>query len=206
MVLSQESLRDQILKAALQLFREKGYHATTLRDVITAAGCSKGGFYHHFASKEDLLCLIHELFITYELERGREACKHKGTVSSKLRQVIIDLVESIAFYRPHVTVFFEERRFLSSEKFSLVKQKRDEYEALIRGLVAEGIRNGEFRSDLDQRIVTFSIFGMCNWTYQWLRPDGSFTPRQVAEMFSDLILNGFKAPSLTALSPAERLG
>ncbi|BDG60492.1 TetR/AcrR family transcriptional regulator [Caldinitratiruptor microaerophilus] len=188
-----ESLRNQIVSAALQLFLEKGYHSTSLQDIITAANCSKGGFYHHFASKDDLLYLIHETFITYELERGEAVRSQPGPAAERLRQVIVDLVESIALYRPHVTVFFEERRSLSSEKFALVKQKRDRYEALVRELVEEGMRSGEFRQDLDPRIVTFAIFGMCNWTYQWLRPDGPLTPRQVGEMFSSLILQGLRS-------------
>lgn len=187
-----ESLRNQIVSAALRLFLEKGYHSTSLQDIITAANCSKGGFYHHFASKDDLLYLIHETFITYELERGEAVRSRPGPAAERLREVIVDLVESIALYRPHVTVFFEERRSLSSEKFALVKEKRDRYEALVRELVEDGVRSGEFRRDLDPRIVTFAIFGMCNWTYQWLRPDGALTPRQVGEMFSSLILQGLR--------------
>ncbi len=189
---TEQLLRGQIVAAALELFREKGYHSTTLMDIITAAKCSKGGFYHHFASKEDLLCCIHESFITYELEKGEAVRQSRGTAGDRLRRVIIDLVESIELYRPHVTVFFEERRFLSSDKFAQVKEKRDQYEAIIKQLVIDGIKSGEFRNDLDYRIVTMAVFGMCNWTYQWLRMGGGFSASQVGEMFSSLILRGLE--------------
>jgi TetR/AcrR family transcriptional regulator, cholesterol catabolism regulator len=181
------------MDAALELFREKGYHSTSLQDIIKAADCSKGGFYHHFSSKEELLYLIHETFINYELEKGEEVKRRKETATNRLRQLIIDLVESIDMYRPHVTVFFEERRFLSSDRFVQIKKKRDQYEAIVREIVSEGIRSGEFRTDIDARIITFGLFGMCNWTYQWLRPGRGFTSHQVGEMFANLILQGLQA-------------
>lgn len=185
-----DSLRHQIVTKALELFHAKGYHSTTLQDVVDAVGCSKGGFYHHFASKEDLLHLIHDTFITYELQRGIEVLNGPGTAAEKLRLMIIDLVESIALYTAQVTVFFEERRYLSSDKFQLIKQKRDEYEGVVRQVLVEGVRSGEFRADLDLDVILFSIFGMCNWTYQWMRPGGRLSPRQVGETMSLMVLQG----------------
>ena len=82
---TEQLLRGQIVAAALELFREKGYHSTTLMDIITAAKCSKGGFYHHFASKEDLLCCIHESFITYELEKRAAVRQSRGPAGDPLR-------------------------------------------------------------------------------------------------------------------------
>lgn len=190
----EEPLRDQIIRTALELFHEKGYHTTSLREIISTARCSKGGFYHHFASKEDLLYLIHETFISYELDRGDQAYRSPGTATSRLRKVIIDLILSIELYRPHVTVFFEERRSMSSAKFSLLREKRDQYEQIVLDLIAEGIRTGEFRPDMDQRVACFAIFGMCNWTYQWYRPGGRKTAQEIGEMFSDMILGGLMAP------------
>jgi AcrR family transcriptional regulator len=192
---SETSLHDQIVNASLKLFLIKGYQTTTIQDIIEAADCSKGAFYHYFASKEDLLYLIHDTFITYELERGEAVLRREGSAASRLRQVIIDLVESIELYRPHVTVFFEERRFLSSEKFALVKEKRDRYEMVIKQLVTEGILSGEFRADSDARIITFAIFGMCNWTYQWLNSQKGFGVREIGEMFWNLIYQGLQSSS-----------
>jgi AcrR family transcriptional regulator len=190
-----ESLRDQIVNASLKLFLEKGYQTTTIQDIIDAANCSKGGFYHHFGSKEDLLYLIHDTFITYELQQAEAVIKLPGTASSRLRQMIIDLVESIELYRPHVTVFFEERRLLSYEKFALVKQKRDAYEQLFHRVVEEGIQTGEFRADTDPRIIVFAIFGMCNWTYQWLQSNKGYGVRVIGQMFCDLLFQGLHSPS-----------
>jgi hypothetical protein len=104
-------------------------------------------------------------------------------------------VESIELYRPHVTVFFEERRLLSYEKFALVKQKRDAYEQLFHRVVEEGIQTGEFRADTDPRIIVFAIFGMCNWTYQWLQSNKGYGVRVIGQMFCDLLFQGLHSPS-----------
>lgn len=189
-----ESLRDQIVSAALGLFREQGYQSTSLQDIITAAKCSKGGFYHHFASKEDLLYLIHESFITVALDRGEALRNRADTATNRLRQLIVYFVENVAEFRAHVTVFLEERRYLSSEKFAEIKQKREGIEHLVRELIEEGIVAGEFRSDIPSSIVAFAIFGMCNWTYQWLRPGGRLSAHEVGTQFADMILQGLMPP------------
>lgn len=192
------SLREQIIAAAMDLFRRKGYHATTTQEIIAAAGCSKGGFYHHFRHKEDLLYLAHETFIDYELECALRVVSGPGTAPEKLRAIMIDLVESIAKFQPQVTVFFQERHFLSLEKFALVKQKRDRYEQLVEQVVREGMASGAFRRDLDPRLATLALFGLCNWTYQWYRPSGPLSPREIGEKFAHLFLDG-----LTATGPAR---
>lgn len=189
---SGEQLRNDIINAALNLFLNKGFHPTTVTDIVTAAGCSKGGFYHHFSSKDELLLHIHNTFITYELNMGMAAMQRPVSATERLKQIIIDLVESIEIFRPHVTVFFEERRVLSSDKFSLVTEKRDQYENLVHELIKEGVRKGEFHSDLNTKIATLALFGMCNWTYQWLRPNGSLTAREIAEIFFDIFFNGIR--------------
>jgi len=186
-------VRTQVIKAAMKLFQEKGYHAASVRQIITEAGCSKGGFYHHFSSKASLLYLAHETFIDYELECARRVIAGPGSASEKLTAIMIDLVESIALYQAEVTVFFQERHVLSSDEFALVKQKRDEYVAIVQRVVQEGVASGEFRRDIEPSLITLALFGMCNWTYQWYRPDGPLTPREIGERLARLFLDGLRA-------------
>lgn len=199
---SADPLRTQIIQAALTLFREKGFHATTTQEIITAAGCSKGGFYHHFPHKDDLLYLAHETFIDYELNCAFRVVARPGSPREKLAAIMMDLVESIAKFQPQVTVFFQERHVLSSEKFSLVKQKRDEYVRIVQGVVREGIDSGHFRQDMEPELVTLALFGMCNWTYQWYRPEGRLTPREIGEQFCSLFLKGLESSDGSPLLPS----
>lgn len=199
---STDPLRTQIIQAALTLFREKGFHATTTQEIITAAGCSKGGFYHHFPRKDDLLYLAHETFIDYELNCASRVLAGPGSPKEKLATIMTDLVESITRFQPQVTVFFQERHALSSERFSVVKQKRDEYVRIVQGVVRDGMASGQFRQDMKPELVTLALFGMCNWTYQWYRPDGGLSPREIGEQFCGLFLKGLEASDGSPILPS----
>ena len=183
-------LREQIVNASLRLFREKGYRATSLKDILSAAKCSTGGFYHHFASKDDLLFLIHDKFITEGLERCQAIHDRKDTATNRLSDVMIEIVQNVSRWRDHVTVFFEERRFLSSEKFAIVLQKREAYDRLVKDIIQDGIRDGEFDPEIPASIIAFGIYGMVHWTYQWMRPDGSLTAQQIGECFAKIAMHG----------------
>lgn len=190
-----EALREQVIAAAVDLFRQKGYHATTTQDIIRAVGCSKGGFYHHFPRKEDLLYLAHETFINYELECAQRILRLEAPPEEKLKRVLTDLIESIALYQAEVTIFFQERHSLNnSPRWGEVKQKRRDYERIVNGLVEAGMASGVFRSDLDPHMVTLGLFGMCNWVYQWYRPGAGMGPQEIAATFITMVLEGLRAP------------
>lgn len=204
----EQDLREQIITASLKLFREKGYRATSLKDILSAANCSTGGFYHHFASKDDLLFLIHDKFITDGLERCQAIHDRKDTATNRLSDVMINIVENVAHWRDHVTVFFEERRFLSSEKFAIVLQKREAYDQLVKDIIEEGIRDGEFDAEISASIIAFGIYGMVHWTYQWMRSDGTLSAREIGECFAKIAMHGLvidrkKRPSTRPASRAD---
>ena len=189
-VTHETDLRERIVQAALMLFQRKSYRATSLEDIIAAAECSIGGFYHHFSSKDDLLFLIHDRFITKALEQCQAIHDRDDTAARRLADVMVDIVQNVGAWKEHVTIFFEERRFMSTEKFAIVLEKRHAYDRLVEGIVADGLRSGEFKSRYPARIVALGIYGMVNWTYQWLRPDGALSPREIGELFADIALHG----------------
>ena len=200
----EEDLRDRIVRTALALFQDKGYRATSLGDIIAAANCSTGGFYHHFSSKDDLLFLIHEQFISEALARCKAIHDRKDSATSRLTDVIVDIVQNVGNWKEHVTVFFEERRFMSTDRFSIVLDKRRAYDQMVRDIVEEGMRNGEFADDIPPIIATLGIYGMVHWTYQWMRPDGRLTPRQIGEICARRALHGLLAKNKPAGQAALR--
>jgi hypothetical protein len=94
-------------------------------------------------------------------------------------------------HRGHVRVFFEHYRELPGEEQSLVRQERDRYEASVERVIEDGIRSGEFR-DLDVRLTTLGLFGMCNWAYQWYRRGGPLRPREIGYQFWETFLHGIE--------------
>lgn len=185
-----EDTRTNIMNAALRLFGERGYHATSLQDVIKAAGCSKGAFYHYFESKEDLLLLFHDTFIDHLLAFAEGAARWPGDPVEKLQRILNHLLESMSTFHDHMAVFHNESRFLTQEKFSLVQVKRDRYEALMRGLVEEAIRSGQLRPDLDPKIFSFVLLGTFNWAFRWFRPGRPMRPDEMSKVLFHIVLEG----------------
>lgn len=192
-----EATRQAVLDSALRLFEKKGFHATSVQEIAAAAGVSKGAFYHHFDSKEDVLRLIHDEFADEQLADTTRLLETVDSPTEQLRETIRASVVSTARYRAHVTVFFQERRFMTDKSFSAIKAKRDQSEARLVGIVERGIRLGEFRADLEPRIVVFSLIGMIVWLHQWFRPGGSFTAEELGDTLADLVLRGVTADSNT---------
>lgn len=187
------STKESIIKAAQDLFEQKGYHATSVQAIVDAAGVTKGAFYHYFESKEDLLLLVHDQFIDYQLSKAREIIDRGYSSSQSLRLLIEVLMVSVELYKPSLTIFLREWRFLSESAFREVKRKRDELENAVVRVIEEGIAAGEFSPIPSPTLAGFGVIGMCAWAHQWFNPEGRFTAQEVAEMYSDLILQGLTA-------------
>jgi len=185
-----DDTRQNLMRAALRLFGERGYHATSLQDVIDAAGCSKGAFYHYFDSKEDLLLLFHDTFIDHLLAVAEERASAPGEPLARLQAILRHHLESMSTFHDHMAVFHNEARFLTHAKFRLVQVKRDRYEALVRGLVEEAIAEGALRRDLDPRLFSLALLGVFNWAFRWYRPDGPLPPDAMAAELFALVLEG----------------
>ncbi len=185
-----DDTRQNLLNAALRLFGERGYHATSLQDVIDAAGCSKGAFYHYFDSKEDLLLLFHDTFIDHLLEFAEGTAKEPGDPLDRLLAILRHHLESMSTFHDHMAVFHNEARFLTHEKFGLVQIKRDRYELAVRGLVQEAIDRGLLRPDLDAKLYSLAVLGVFNWAFRWYRPDGPLPPAAMARTLFGMALEG----------------
>src|SRR3954447_13395197 len=189
-----EETRKALLESALALFEANGFAGTSVQQITEGAGVTKGAFYHHFESKEDLLRLIHDEFIDVQLEALEQAIEqHDDDPATQLRELLKAFLVSTAHYQANVTVFFQERRYLTGERFKAVKTKRDRFDRTFRGVVEHGIEQGTFRADLDPRIVGLGILGMCAWTYQWYRPRGRFSAEQIADIYAGIIIDGLRA-------------
>lgn len=179
--------RREIVAQAAELFDRSGYHTANVSAVAEAAGMRKPTLYHYFSSKDEILFEIHEEFIDrlIEKERGRRGLPAREA----LLEVMADVLELMRTHRGHVRVFFEHYRELSEADQETIRAKRDGYQASVEAIVRRGIEAGEFR-DVDPRLTTLAVFGMCNWAYQWYRPDGPLSTREIAERYFDLLFEG----------------
>jgi TetR/AcrR family transcriptional regulator, cholesterol catabolism regulator len=189
MKMTKISLKERIIETALVLFEKNGYHGVTVDQIVIESGTSKGGFYHNFRSKDELLYHIHDVFISYVLEKAREAYDNFDTPVTRLCAIIQSFTKVFDLYKPHITVFYQESMYLTGEFNERINEKRDNYRKLLTQVIREGQDKGEFRSEVPAEISTMAIIGMVNWTYKWFNKNGPLTIESIALIFNDLLLH-----------------
>jgi len=183
-------LRKKIVHSALLLFEKHGFHGVTVKQIVEDVGTSKGGFYHHFTTKDELLFVIHDTFITYVLEKANNANETFNSPTKKIQAIIKDFVKVFDLYKPHISVFYQETIYLKPQYEQLIKKKRDQFKQIIIQAISEGKACGEFREDLSVEITSMAILGMVNWTYKWYQPSGPKSIEDIGEAFNHFILHG----------------
>ncbi|KWW21107.1 MULTISPECIES: TetR/AcrR family transcriptional regulator [Peribacillus] len=182
-------LKEKIIEKSLTLFEQHGYHGVSVNEIVKACGTSKGGFYHHFSSKDELLFVIHDYFISYVLTNAQEAISASTHPAEKMKKIIQSFVKVFDLYQPHISVFYQESIYLKPPYVEAIMKKRKMYKEIIFSVIEEGIEKGVFRSELPVEITGMSILGMVNWSYKWYKRDGGKTIDEIGEIYIDLILH-----------------
>jgi AcrR family transcriptional regulator len=185
--------RTRVLDAAVDLFAEHGYDATSVSQVINRAGVAKGGFYHHFASKEALLYEVYGDLIGRQLASMDEIIARRLAPADSLRALIADLVETTAASARPALVFWREMHRLGDERTAEYRRARRRYHDTVRRLIRDAQASGTFAAVASADTVTFTIFGYVNELPLWYRPSGRQRPVQLAAELADLILAALEA-------------
>jgi TetR/AcrR family transcriptional regulator, cholesterol catabolism regulator len=181
--------RSQVIALAAELFDEHGYASVSMEQIAVAAGIAKPTLYHYFRAKDEILRGIHEEFIDLLLDRQEERQQLALSPADLLLGAMTDILGLMETHRGHVRVFFEHYRELPDPVREQIRVKRDRYQNMVRDTLADGIASGAFRG-VDPDIATLSVFGMCNWAYQWWRPGSGADPALTAQRMWDLIMRG----------------
>lgn len=183
--------REDVLAAAEKLFSDRGYEATSVRDIADALGLSPGSLYSHIETKEELLWEI----LTASADRFFAAvepiAKSNVVTIEKLRKAIAAHVRVITDSAAAAAVFTTEWRHLAEPRRARFAQRRDDYEQMFRCMVHDAVREGLF-GDVDEKFATLLILSTMNWIYQWYRPNGPMTPEEIARKIADLLFNGLR--------------
>lgn len=183
--------REDIIRAAAQIFCERGFHGTTMQQIAEAVGLQKGSLYHHIASKEELLHDVMMTGVRQLSERLEAVVVSSLPPAKKLRQ----LIETHICYATEnvniaTVVLFEHRAML---EFPALREEyvsgRDLFESQFRAAIQEGVDNGQFRP-VDVPIVAQALLGVHNWLVMWYRPEGRLSPQEIAAIIADTFLCG----------------
>ncbi len=183
--------RLQIEDAASALFRERGYAATSIRDIAQALHIQGPSLYAHVASKEDVLwSIVVRAADRFNSEVGPRAAREQAA-GDRLRDMIRGHVAVVTSSQKDAAVFLHEWRFLSDDRRADIARRRDAYEALFRTVISEGMDTGEFRQ-VDSRLTAMAILSALNGIATWYRPDGPLTADQIADQHANLFLHALE--------------
>ena len=201
MQVDNRSVRDKILAAAVQLFAEYGYHASSMRDIAQIAGIQAASIYYHFPGKQALLVVIMETYMR-QLNANLERIVTKPhRFEQRLYEALSNHIILHTTYKPEFFIIDTEIRALQGENRENILALRDRYEDLIQVLLQEGIEQG-ILSQTDVKIASYAIIAMCTEVAQWFRPGGRLTVQQVIEIYFQMITRGL----LNLKDHAEILG
>jgi TetR/AcrR family transcriptional regulator, cholesterol catabolism regulator len=182
-----DTRRQQIEDAASALFRERGYAATSVRDIAQALNIQGGSLYAHVASKEDVLwSIVSRAADRFNTQVGPVATL-PAPAPTKLREMIRAHVAVVTQSQRDAAVFLHEWRFLGEERRDQMAARRDAYEALFRQAIGEGIANGDF-ANVDAKLTTTALLTSLNGIATWYRPEGAQSATEIADQYADLFL------------------
>jgi AcrR family transcriptional regulator len=181
--------RDSIIQAAVRLFNQNGYHATSMVDIAHAVNIKKPSLYHHFDSKEAILLAILEHGMDRLISEIEAIAASDMDCVDKVRSAVHAHATLIASSPQGAAVFLREDRGLGKDYMEHYVAKRDRFERLFRQIVGDCIRDGSFR-DTDVAISVHALLGMVNWMTRWYRQDGRLTADEIADIFADLFISG----------------
>ncbi len=179
---------DSLTAVALSVFREKGYDATSMEDLASAARLSKAAFYHHISAKEDLLArglerALDALFAVFE-----EPLSVDGAAIDRLRHVVRRVVELEHELLPEVTVLLRARGNSTTERAALDRRRR--FDRRVADLVRTAQSEGTLRPDLDANVASRLAIGMATSVTEWYRPGGRLSGRDLADHVVTLVFGG----------------
>lgn len=186
------SRKEIILKEAASLFREKGYLASTLRELAKRAGVQGGSIYHHFSSKQEILFLLMDNTMNDMIERLSIAIEPLDCPLERLRQTIRFHIEYHIIGPDETYITDDELRNLNAENYLRIVTKRDRYQLLIEEIIAAGEVQHNWQIG-DVKLYSRAIIQMCAGVTRWYKPNGKLSIDQIAEQYYTLLLTGLQA-------------
>lgn len=187
-----ESSREEtILVEATRLFREKGYAETSVEDISGAVGLLKGSIYYYFKSKQEILYRIVKPPLEATVASVEKVVSSDLPPREKLHQAVRAHLQVFDDSFPEVFVYLQENfNSVGVDMRREIIRLKARYDQLWGEIIGFGVRSGDFRPDLDARVTSYAILGMCNWMYQWYAKGKRCTALEIADLYFELLTRG----------------
>jgi AcrR family transcriptional regulator len=184
----------QIYDAAARVFAQRGFHGATTQEIADVLGIRQASLYYYFASKEAALEQVCLRGVEGFFESASAIAKSPGNCANRLARLIDSHLSPLEDRADYVRVFLNERHHLPAESRRKVGKWSRGLERIFEEILKEGVRKGEFRSDIDTRLTALAILGMANWAPTWFRKEEVPIAR-IGTEFSRLVLEGVRVTS-----------
>ncbi len=194
--------RDAIHAAAVDLFAQLGYHATSMRAIAAAAEIQPAAIYHWYPSKEAILVDLQDEFMERLTEKLETAMTRFEPPVLKLAAAVREHVVFHGLHRREAFVTDSEIRALTDDPRRALIAQRDAYQQIFVALIEQGVGDGSLRAS-DPRVAAYAILLQCTGVALWFDPDGPLELDRVADLHVELVLGSLAAaPDLieTAIS------
>jgi AcrR family transcriptional regulator len=183
--------KDQILLAAAQIFRTKGFHAASMQDIAEAVKLQKASLYYHVSSKQEILLELLDRALDIITEEVGRAIQTSPNPAMGLQNAIRTYLLTILAHQDLISVLLLEHRSLEPEMRARHIPRRDRFENLWREVISQGTQQGYFYCE-NPALAARAILGTLNWTITWYRPEGSLSAGEIAEDYVRLFLKGLQ--------------
>jgi TetR/AcrR family transcriptional regulator, cholesterol catabolism regulator len=183
--------RQEILRTASRLFQQRGYDATSMNDVAAALKLSKGGLYHHFQSKDEMLFHIMSHAMDITEERVIRAVRGVQAPEERLRMLIRLHIEVVLSVRDReITVMLHENHPLPPSLRKQINARKKDYIHFVEGLIGDVQKIKGSKGSVTPRAAALALLGMINWIYQWYKPEGALQTEHLVPQYTELFFAG----------------
>ncbi|KNE80395.1 MULTISPECIES: TetR/AcrR family transcriptional regulator [Streptomyces] len=177
----------RLVTAAVEAFAERGYHATTTRDIASRAGMSPAALYIHYKTKEELLYQISGVGHRLALDMLERAADGGGSPAERLADAVRSFARWQAERHTTARVVQYELGALGEEHHAELLDVRRRTDGAVRRIIQDGVTAGDFDVP-DVSGTTLAVLSLCVDVARWFKPDGRRTPEEVGELYADLVL------------------
>lgn len=179
----------EVVDAAIKVFYEKGYSASSIQDVADIVGVLKGSLYHYISSKEDLLFRI--LQESHEHARAimQDVTEHDERAADRLRTFLERMYMWYLDHIERVSLYFNQQQHLTGDNKAEMLVLAREFEQFVRDLLTEARDEGTLRPDLDVKLAAFFVLGALNSIPMWYKASGPYSREHIADEFAEMSMS-----------------
>jgi len=180
----------RISSVAAKLFNAKGYLQTTMDDITTVARFSKGGIYHYFSSKDEILFFILDRYMNLVLQDLEDDLKEIETEREKIRYIISRHIQLYTQNPAEAKTLLNEKYCLPRKYRRKIDRKEREYFQIVREVLIHFFKGKQKLPGSRITVIAFLLFGICNWIFSWYDPRGAVNSEALSEIIWKIFLNG----------------